>query len=167
MAGAQAELGLKIAFYCYPCLLFVVLLGTQSLQFYRSRRRAKRAESSGAKSNKNAEDTEVIPRIHARLIWTLQLVLSCLLLTSIIFAVREVLAGHDGFGTVAFPLSAYVVCVSRPTPPYVRSLTFPRPHTSAFSCISLLAYFLIRKGHGHQAPHIASRGSRRLWPRLS
>ncbi|KAH7322586.1 putative transport protein [Stachybotrys elegans] len=103
MAGAQ--LGLRIAFYAYPCLLFAVLLGTQSFQFYRERH----GQTGASGDDEAKKKAEGVRRTTARFVWPLQVVLSALYLASIIVAVREGFAGHhDGNGTVDFPLSAYV-----------------------------------------------------------
>ncbi|KAH7146163.1 hypothetical protein EDB81DRAFT_947200 [Dactylonectria macrodidyma] len=102
---AVAELGLKLAFYLYPCLVFVTLLGSQSLQYYLNRRRDSRRNASEEQKQK----TDSIRRSHARLIWFFQLLLSALLLVSIILAVREALVGpHDVDDTIEFSFSAYL-----------------------------------------------------------
>ncbi|KAM5385723.1 hypothetical protein ACJZ2D_000922 [Fusarium nematophilum] len=104
MAGEQ--LGLKIAFYIYPCILFVALLGAQCLQFYLNRRRESRR---GALDDEQKQKAEGIRRTHARLIWVFQLIISLLLVASIVLAVREVLSDqHDVAGSVEFSFSAYL-----------------------------------------------------------
>jgi hypothetical protein len=108
MAGPQ--LGFKICFYLYPCLLFIVLLGAQSFEFYLHRHRAPVSTSPNAEQKTKVERLQ---RLCARLIWPLQLALSILLLVSVILAVREVVAGkYDGAGSIEFPLTAYVVCTA-------------------------------------------------------
>ncbi|KAK7419930.1 hypothetical protein QQZ08_010633 [Neonectria magnoliae] len=99
---APAELGLKIAFYVYPCLLFIALLGAQSLQFYRDRHRDSSRDASDESKQKNRP-------VYTRLIWFLQLILSVLVLASIIVVTREAVAGnHKVDGTVKFAFSAYL-----------------------------------------------------------
>ncbi|CAM1504934.1 Fc.00g025250.m01.CDS01 [Cosmosporella sp. VM-42] len=102
---ANTQVGLKVAFYVYPCLLFATLLGAQSLQFYRDRRRGSPASATDNEQKKKAES---IRRIHARVIWLLQLVLSVLLLVSIILVVREAFANQHVEGEIKFASSAYV-----------------------------------------------------------
>lgn len=103
---ADAELGLKLAFYLYPCLVFATLLGSQTLQYYLNRRRDSRRNASEEQKQK----TDSIRRSHSHLIWFIQLLLSVLLLVSIILAVREALASrHDAVDTIEFSFSAYLV----------------------------------------------------------
>lgn len=74
MAGVQE--GLEVAFYLYPCGLFVALLVSQSISYYRERRRA----SLGLEPVSNDEkDAEKIGRLYNRLIWVTQLLLCALL----------------------------------------------------------------------------------------
>lgn len=110
-AMASTQLGLKIAFYTYPCLLFLTLFGVQSYQFYRSRRRNARHDASNVEPPQNAGSVRII---YARLIWSFQLVLSALLIVSIVIAVREAVARqHEVVGTIEFSFSAYLVCPFR------------------------------------------------------
>ncbi|KAJ4328737.1 hypothetical protein N0V84_000739 [Fusarium piperis] len=103
---ASPELGLKIIFYLYPCLLFVTLLGSQCLQFYLSRGREPRRI---ALDNDQKQKAECIRRVYARVIWFLQLVLSLLFVAGIVIAAREAVTGHhDSDGTVDFSFSAYL-----------------------------------------------------------
>ncbi|KPM37956.1 Heavy metal tolerance protein [Neonectria ditissima] len=98
---APAELGLNIAFYLYPCLLFLALLGAQSLQFYRDRHR----DLSRDASDPNQKNRP----IYTKLIWFFQLVFSLLILVSIVLVTREAIAGnHEVSGTVEFAFSAYL-----------------------------------------------------------
>lgn len=110
--GAE-QVGLKVAFYLYPCLLLLSLLGAQTLQFYRDRRRARDPRSTpDATDAEQKSRAEAVRRSHSRAIWLLQVVLSLLLLGSIIAAVRQAIAdrNHDDVdGAVEFPLSAYLV----------------------------------------------------------
>lgn len=74
MAGVQDAL--EVAFYLYPCGLFAALLVSQSVSYYRARRR----ESLGLNPAPNDEkDAEKISRFYNRLIWATQLLLSALL----------------------------------------------------------------------------------------
>ncbi|KAJ4255133.1 hypothetical protein NW757_004638 [Fusarium falciforme] len=103
---ASPEVGLKVIFYLYPCLLFVTLLGSQCLQFYLSRGREPRRI---ALDNEQKQKAESIRRVYARVIWFLQLVLSLLFVASIAITAREAVSGHhDSDGTVDFSFSAYL-----------------------------------------------------------
>ncbi|KAM6530257.1 hypothetical protein FALCPG4_008382 [Fusarium falciforme] len=103
---ASPEVGLKVIFYLYPCLLFVTLLGSQCLQFYLSRGREPRRI---ALDNEQKQKAESIRRVYARVIWFLQLVLSLLFVASIAINAREAVSGHhDSDGTVDFSFSAYL-----------------------------------------------------------
>ncbi|RSL87084.1 hypothetical protein CEP51_002450 [Fusarium floridanum] len=103
---ASPEVGLKVIFYLYPCLLFVTLLGSQCLQFYLSRGREPRRI---ALDNEQKQKAESIRRVYARVIWSLQLVLLLLFVASIAVAAREAVSGHhDSDGTVDFSFSAYL-----------------------------------------------------------
>lgn len=107
MAGA--EQALEAAFYLYPCLLTLTLLGVQCLQFYLHRRRVSRP---GASESKPVEGHERIRNIFAWIIWTLQIVLSAVLLASIILVVQDAVSGRNEVASrIEFPLSAYSVCV--------------------------------------------------------
>ncbi|KAI8665546.1 hypothetical protein LRP88_03952 [Fusarium phalaenopsidis] len=100
------EVGLKVIFYLYPCLLFVTLLGSQCLQFYLSRGREPRRI---ALDNEQKQKAESIRRVYARVIWFLQFILSLLFVASIAIAAREAVSGHhDSDGTVDFSFSAYL-----------------------------------------------------------
>ncbi|RSL55240.1 hypothetical protein CEP54_009498 [Fusarium duplospermum] len=103
---ASPEVGLKVIFYLYPCLLFVTLLGSQCLQFYLSRGREPRRI---ALDNEQKQKAESIRRVYARVIWSLQLVLLLLFVASIAITAREAVSGHhDSDGTVDFSFSAYL-----------------------------------------------------------
>lgn len=117
---ADAQLGLKIAFYAYPCVIFLTLLGVQSLQFYLSRRRESRPV---ALDNDQKQKAEAIKRFYARLIWILQLALSIILLVTIVLAVREALTDQHVTGTITFSFSAYLVKLTIPTRDMFHSLT--------------------------------------------
>ena len=103
MAGVQ--LGLQVAFYLYPCGLFVVLFASQCVYYYRSRQR----RDNGGDSPEIENDDKAaagIRRFYARLIWASQFALALLLLASIILVVRDAVAGPQTHGT--FPYSAYL-----------------------------------------------------------
>ncbi|VUC26310.1 unnamed protein product [Clonostachys rosea] len=105
----STQLGLRIAFYSYPVLLFVTLLGVQSFQYYVERKRG--AESKATRNALDSEQkakAEKITRISSTIIWILQLILSGLLLASIIFAVHKAIVGqHSLDGKAGFAFSAY------------------------------------------------------------
>lgn len=155
---AEPQLGLKLAFYAYPCLLFLTLLGGQSIQYYYSRRKGSEPSASDAQKQKAATTR----RIYEKTIWALQLILSLLLLASTVLAVLEaVTAQHEATGHIRFPFSAYLVCaLSSMLKARVGVFTdwWCRHPTLEFSSISLPAYSLIRKGHGLQAHRIVARG---------
>ncbi|KAJ3941599.1 uncharacterized protein N0V96_008312 [Colletotrichum fioriniae] len=99
---AETLLGLEVAFYLYPCGLFVTLLASQSYQFYRDRHGVTRQTATDDEQKKAS-------RLYARIIWGFQLILSLLLLATIILAVHGAIAGqYDGAGKVVFPFSAYL-----------------------------------------------------------
>ncbi|KAF5008106.1 hypothetical protein FDECE_5590 [Fusarium decemcellulare] len=105
MAGAQ--LALKIAFYIYPCILFITLLGAQTVQFYRNRHQ--QTPARGALDSEHKQKIDNVRRIYARIIWTLQLVICVLLCASIGFAARESVTQHEIPGArVDFSFSAYL-----------------------------------------------------------
>ncbi|KAF0316355.1 heavy metal tolerance protein [Colletotrichum asianum] len=100
MAGMQ--LGLQVAFYLYPCGLFVALLGAQSVQFWRERR-------GGPRRDAPDEKAVALRKFYNRLIWFFQLILSAVLFASTIVAVREAFGGHyEGPAKVDFPFAAYI-----------------------------------------------------------
>ncbi|CRK40981.1 hypothetical protein BN1723_015829 [Verticillium longisporum] len=104
---ASGELALNIAFYAYPCLLFVALLGAQFIQYFRNRNRETRHVALRDEVTKH--DIEGLKRSHARVIWLLQLILGLLLLSSIILAMREAVATRQNFqGRIDFGFSAYL-----------------------------------------------------------
>lgn len=125
MAGVQD--GLEVAFYLYPCGLFVALLVSQSVAYYRERRRVNLGSSSV--SDTNEKDAEKISRVYNWLIWVTQTLLCVLLvsryslkapkhhanlclptqLPNIVLVVRDAIGGQDDKSKVAFPFSAYLV----------------------------------------------------------
>lgn len=118
MSGTQ--LGLRIAFYSYPVLLFITLLGVQSIQYYRERKREqkegpKNARRTAPEDSEQKQRADRISRISATVIWILQFFLSVLFLASIIVTVREALRDQDA-GTVTFPFSAYLVSIAAAQP---------------------------------------------------
>lgn len=153
---ASGELGLKTAFYVYPCILFVSLLGVQSFQFWRRRRDA----TAGASATIDKQDADAIRRFYARLLWLLQLVLSILILASVIIAVREAVAElHDASGKVSFSFSAYLVRAHL-IALHGASLAdvHLRLHMSEFCSTSWPVCCQILKGHGRLVRRTASPG---------
>lgn len=71
---AETLLGLEVAFYLYPCGLFVTLLAAQSYQFYRDRHGVTRQTATDDEQKKAS-------RLYARIIWGFQLILSLLLVS--------------------------------------------------------------------------------------
>jgi ABC-type transport system involved in Fe-S cluster assembly fused permease/ATPase subunit len=105
MAGVQ--LGLEVAFYLYPCGLFVVLFASQSVYYYRKRqRRANGDHEDDADDDSDDKEAPGIRRFYARLIWASQFVLNLLLLASIILVVRDAVAGTQLHSK--FPYSGYL-----------------------------------------------------------
>lgn len=125
MAGVQD--GLEVAFYLYPCGLFAALLVSQSVAYYRDRRRVNLGSSPV--SNTNEKDAEKISRVYNWLIWVTQLLLCVLLasqyslyvpkhhanlclltqLPNIVLVVRDAIGREDDNSKTAFPFSAYLV----------------------------------------------------------
>lgn len=79
MAGVQD--GLEVAFYLYPCGLFVALLVSQSVAYYRERRRVNLGSSP---NTQNEKDAEKISRLYNWLIWVTQLLLCALLVRHVV-----------------------------------------------------------------------------------
>lgn len=69
---AEVQQGLEVAFYLYPCGIFVALLVSQSIQYYRERHGKLRPDATDEKA-------VGVRRLYARLIWVIQLILSLLL----------------------------------------------------------------------------------------
>lgn len=110
---ASAELDLAALFYIYPVLLTLTLVGAQCLLFYRNRRQEVARASSTIPDHK-PEPPPLPPRrtrrLYAWLIWSLQLLLSGLLVASIALTVKEALRPNAVTGDdVAFAFSAYLV----------------------------------------------------------
>ncbi|KAK0705469.1 ABC transporter [Lasiosphaeris hirsuta] len=103
MAGVQ--LGLQVAFYLYPCGLFVALLTSQSIYYYRARQGRGSINLSNDDSNKNADS---IRRFYARLIRGCQSILTLLIIPAIALVVRDAVAGQDDGSDGSFPYSAYL-----------------------------------------------------------
>jgi ABC-type transport system involved in Fe-S cluster assembly fused permease/ATPase subunit len=104
MAGVQ--LGLEVAFYLYPCGLFVVLFASQSIYYYRSRQRRINGADDDNDSALDDKEAPGIRRFYARLIWASQFILNLLLLAAIILVVRDAVAGTQTHRN--FPYSAYL-----------------------------------------------------------
>ena len=109
----SAELALAALFYIYPVLLALALVGAQCLLFYRNRRREAARASSPIADHKPKPPLPLprrTRRLYAWLIWSLQLLLSGLLLASIALTVKEALRPNAvTAGEVAFAFSAYLV----------------------------------------------------------
>lgn len=125
---ATDQIGLKVAFYLYPCLLVVTLLGAQTFQFYRERQRVK---AGNASKGEPRHDATVIQKRFNRPIWILQLILCLLLITSTVVTVGEAVGKrHDGAGKVDFPFSAYLVQTPFPHSACTSTDGEIRPHMS-------------------------------------
>lgn len=75
MAGVQ--LGLEVAFYLYPCGLFVTLLVSQAIYYIRERRQENQASTTPPSADdKDADKTR---QFYARLVWAFQFLLTLLL----------------------------------------------------------------------------------------
>lgn len=106
----SAEVGLKVVFYLYPCLLLLALLGVQTFQFWRNRRRDARPNAS---SDEHKENADAIRRSHTRPIWFLQLIICGLLIAGIVVAIRQAVSGEDDVGgKIGFSYSAYLVHIA-------------------------------------------------------
>ena len=99
MAGPQ--LGLRIAFYVYPCGLFVTLIASQSIYYYLARGNTKGDKDE---NDKAAAD---LRRVSARLIRALQTLLALLFLPAIALVVRDAVTQPNDSGPV-FPYSTYL-----------------------------------------------------------
>lgn len=103
MAGVQ--LGLEVAFYLYPCGLFLTLVASQSIYYYRTRKRQGTSEGQ----NTTPADDQNISRFYARLIRAFQALLTLLLVPASVLVVRDAVATHnDGDASDNFPYSAYL-----------------------------------------------------------
>ncbi|KAJ4251444.1 hypothetical protein NW762_011427 [Fusarium torreyae] len=158
---AKAELGLRIGFYVYPCILFVTLLGVQSAQFWLSRHGEPKSRQD-ALDNERKQQADKIRRFYARLIWILQLVLSLLIIATIVVAVREVFADQrDVTGNIVFDFSAYLASFVAVLLYYVAGL-LPDPegpwdpssaHCSAWS-VGAFAEIVIAAVFSHVEPRL-------------
>lgn len=105
---AADPIGLKVAFYVYPCILIVTLLGAQTFRFYRDRQRVKSGNASPQSEPRH--NAEQIQRRFNRTIWVLQLILCLLLIASNVVVLKEAVdSRHGRSGKVDFPYSAYLV----------------------------------------------------------
>lgn len=78
--AAAVRLGLEVAFYLYPCGLFVTLLTSQAIYYYRERQRESRTfAAAAAPSTSDDKDAHKIRQFYARLIWALQFLIVLLL----------------------------------------------------------------------------------------
>ncbi|KAK4459845.1 P-loop containing nucleoside triphosphate hydrolase protein [Cladorrhinum samala] len=104
MGGVQ--LGLEVAFYLYPCGLFLTLLSSQSIYYYRNR---KRQGTSQGQLNTPPADDKNITRFYARLVRAFQALLTILFVPASVLVVRDAVATHDdGDASDNFPYSAYL-----------------------------------------------------------
>ncbi|KAI0153152.1 hypothetical protein GGR57DRAFT_502890 [Xylariaceae sp. FL1272] len=95
---ANVELGLSIGFYLYPCGLIVTLFASQLLRY--------RYQYAGSTASVDSKSREKIQRFYAICIWTVQLLLTPLLLASVILV--AVNAVDYGDVKTNFPFSAYL-----------------------------------------------------------
>ncbi|KAI8631408.1 hypothetical protein F5Y19DRAFT_423639 [Xylariaceae sp. FL1651] len=93
---ANVELGLSIGFYFYPCGLIATLFLSQLVRYrYRYAGSASVDESHGK-----------VQRFYAKCVWSVQLVLTPLLLASIILVASSAITSQDA--QTNFPYSAYL-----------------------------------------------------------
>ncbi|KAK6083152.1 heavy metal tolerance protein [Seiridium cupressi] len=95
------EVGLEVAFYLYPCGLFVTLALSQLVRY---RHRHERVQEEVV-DEKRAES---VNRLHNRLIRLVQLLLLPLLLASVVIATRDAFAGEETYTKPNFPHTAYI-----------------------------------------------------------
>ncbi|KAI0855513.1 hypothetical protein F4860DRAFT_496068 [Xylaria cubensis] len=95
---ANVELGLAIGFYLYPCGLIATLFLSQLVRY--------RYKYAGSAPQVDEKDVEKIQRFYAKCVWSVQLVLTPLLLASIILASYHAVANQDAQAN--FPYSAYL-----------------------------------------------------------
>ncbi|KAK3312305.1 P-loop containing nucleoside triphosphate hydrolase protein [Apodospora peruviana] len=108
MAGVQ--LGLQVAFYSYPIGLFLVLITSQSIYYYRARQRRGKG-GDGAEVYDNSKEADSIRRFYAWLIWLCQGIVALLFLSSIVLVVVDAVRGPQRDIDDAennFPYSAYL-----------------------------------------------------------
>ncbi|KAK3998119.1 P-loop containing nucleoside triphosphate hydrolase protein [Cladorrhinum sp. PSN332] len=106
MAGVQ--LGLAVAFYLYPCGLFLTLVTSQSIYYFRNRKQQRQQASQGQPGETPIDD-KGINRSYARWIWALQSLLALLLVPATVLVVRDAVTGHDTDDVSDnFPYSAYL-----------------------------------------------------------
>ncbi|KAI1361443.1 hypothetical protein F5Y08DRAFT_314794 [Xylaria arbuscula] len=95
---ANVELGLAIGFYFYPCGLIATLFLSQLARY--------RYNYAGSGPQIDEKGVEKIHRFYAKFVWTVQLVLTPLLLASIILAAYHAAGSQDA--PTNFPYSAYL-----------------------------------------------------------
>ncbi|TRX95056.1 hypothetical protein FHL15_004141 [Xylaria flabelliformis] len=95
---ANVELGLAIGFYLYPCGLIATLFLSQLVRY--------RYKYAGSAPQVDEKDAEKVQRFYAKCVWSVQLVLTPLLLASIILASYHAVANQDAQAN--FPYSAYL-----------------------------------------------------------
>lgn len=156
------QLGLKVAFYLYPCLLLITLLGAQTLQFYRDRRRARDPRSTpDAIDGERKRHADTVRRSHSRPIWYLQVILCLLLLASIIAGIRQAVVDQPRDDTdrrIEFPLSAYLVGLPLLHPSSLAEMRNLRPLMLASYSTIWPACCRIPKGHGLRELPTAAHG---------
>ena len=110
-------LGLVLAFFIYPCLLFFALLGTQLIQFIVSRGRIVEDSIDSDDGLNGGNDKRPFKKVSRSIIWTLQSALSALILASIILVAWEAASAvHDGTDKSNFPWTAYQVSLKAASP---------------------------------------------------
>ena len=102
--AAGVQLGLQIAFYSYPCGLFLSLITSQFIYYFRSRQRGQQASGDGD----NDKGAEAIRSFYARLIRVSQFILTLLFIPAIVLVVRDAIAGPHANGDGTFPYSTYL-----------------------------------------------------------
>ncbi|KAH8884144.1 hypothetical protein GQ53DRAFT_846470 [Thozetella sp. PMI_491] len=99
MAGLH--LGLEVVFYAYPIGLVLTLFASQLVSHWH--RNATNASDLTEKA------TEKSGRLYAAIIWSLQLLLNPLIITTIVLVLKNAIAEQgDGDGSGVFPYSAYL-----------------------------------------------------------
>lgn len=98
MKGVQV--GLEVAFYLYPCGLFVTLALSQLARHQRYN-----ARSSPEVDEKRAEQ---VNKVHNRIIRVAQALLLPLLLASVVLVTAQAFADEQAYPAVNFPYTAYI-----------------------------------------------------------
>ncbi|KAK4168390.1 hypothetical protein QBC43DRAFT_310178 [Cladorrhinum sp. PSN259] len=107
MAGVQ--LGLAVAFYLYPCGLFLTLVTSQAIYYFRNRKRQQTSQGQPGQPPIDEKTEKEITKFYARQIWVLQLLLALLLVPAAVLVVRDTVTSHDNNdASDNFPYSAYL-----------------------------------------------------------